>query len=68
VTPTQARGFLAALSFGRGRLDALERLAPHLVDDGTTFTLLSALSFESERRAAQRLLQSTSTLPPCRWR
>jgi hypothetical protein len=68
VTPTQARGFLAALSFGRGRLDALERLAPHLVDDGTTFTLLSTLSFESEKRTAQRLLQSTSTSPSCRWR
>jgi hypothetical protein len=66
VSSQQTRSLLSAWAFSGGRADALEVLAPHLVDDGEAYIIVAALPFEGDKRAAHRILERTPVLPACR--
>ncbi len=54
----QARRLLEAFPFGKDRLEALELLAPRLVDPENHFRLYEAFTFESDKKQARRILSA----------
>jgi hypothetical protein len=66
VTPAHAQRLLQNFPFEAGKQKAFARIAPQLLDDGLTFTLLDAFTFDAEKQRAAELLRSTPTVDFCR--
>lgn len=54
----QARRVIESFSFGKDRLQALELLAPRIVDPQNNFRLYEAFTFESDKTQARRILSA----------
>jgi hypothetical protein len=54
----QARRLIESFSFGKDRLQALELLAPRIVDRQNDFRLFEAFTFESDKAQARRILSA----------
>jgi len=54
----QARRVIESFSFGKDRLQALELLAPRIVDRQNDFRLFEAFTFESDKAQARRILSA----------
>jgi hypothetical protein len=66
VTSAQAKELVGELSFSRPRVEAVKLLAPRIVDRELGFTLLEAMTFESDKRDAKEILTSAATARECR--
>ena len=65
VTSAQARDLVGELTFSRARIDAVRALAPRILDRAQAYSLLDAMTFESDKRAVREVLTTTAPAPEC---